>query len=193
VVAPFASGEVVALLAANGRRLWTDSLSRSGRLTSLSEINDIAGRPAVANGVVYAASHSGVLAAIDMRTGQRVWARAYASTQTPWVAGDVVYAVTVDGELTALDRETGGVLWLRQLRRFKDEHDRKGRVAWTGPIMVGGKLILANSEGEVVSVAPETGRVERTRDVGSPVFIPPIASGGKIYVVTDEAKLIILN
>ncbi len=43
VVAPFASGEVVALLAANGRRLWSDSLSRAGRMNSLSAINDIAG------------------------------------------------------------------------------------------------------------------------------------------------------
>ena len=193
VIAPFASGEVVALLGANGRRLWSDSLSRSGRLTSLSEINDIAGRPVVANGVVYAASHSGVLAAIDLRSGQRIWARAFASTQTPWIAGDVLYAVTVDGELAAFDRETGGVLWLRQLRRFKDERDREGRVAWTGPILVGGKLILANSEGEVVAVSPETGEVQRTRDVHAPVFIPPVTSGGKIYIVTDEAKLIILN
>ena len=95
--------------AANGRRLWADSLSRAGRVTSLSAINDIAGRPVIDGGVVYAASHSGVLAAIDLRTGQRIWARAFASTQTPWVAGDVLYAVSVDGELAAFDRATGNV------------------------------------------------------------------------------------
>jgi outer membrane protein assembly factor BamB len=193
VIAPFASGELVSLLNANGRRLWSDALSRSGRLTSLSAINDIAGRPAIEGGIVYAASHSGVLAAIDMRTGQRIWARGFASTQTPWIAGDTLYAVTVDGELAAFDRETGGVLWLRQLRRFQDEHDREGRIAWTGPILVGGKLVLANSVGEVVAVSPETGEVQATRDLHTPIFIPPIASGGKIYIVTDEAKLIILD
>ena len=193
VIAPFASGELTAFLAANGRRLWTDALSRSGRLTSLSAINDIAGRPAVDGGVVYAASHSGILAAVDMRSGQRVWSRAFASTQTPWVAGDVLYAVTVDGELAAIDRESGGVVWLKQLRRFEDEEDRKGRVAWTGPIMVGGKLVLANSLGEVVAVSPETGDVTAERDLHQPIFIPPIASGGNIYIVTDEARLVILR
>lgn len=193
VIAPFASGEVIALLTANGRRLWVDSLSRSGRLTSLSAINDIAGRPVVEAGVAYAASHSGVLAAIDLRTGQRIWGRSFASTQTPWIAGDVLYAVSVDGELAALDKATGGVYWVKQLRRFEDEQDREGRISWTGPIMVGGKLILANSLGEVVSVAPENGEIHAERDLNNPIFIPPVSAGGNIYIVTDEAQLVVLR
>ncbi|MEZ5996428.1 MAG: PQQ-binding-like beta-propeller repeat protein [Hyphomonadaceae bacterium] len=193
VVAPFASGEVVALLSANGRRLWSDSLSRSGRLTSLSAINDIAGRPVVDGGAVYGASHSGVLAAIDLLSGQRMWARSFASTQTPWVAGDVLYAVSVDGELAAFDRRTGNVYWVSQLRRFRNEAERKGRVAWVGPIMIGGRLVLANSEGDVVAVAPASGQTLATADVGQPVFIPPIAANDQIYMVTDEARLVVLR
>jgi outer membrane protein assembly factor BamB len=193
VVAPFASGEVTALVSANGRRLWSDSLSRSGRLTSLSAINDIAGRPVIDNGIVFAASHSGVLAAIDLRTGQRVWARAFASTQTPWIAGDVLYAVSVDGELTAFERTTGNIFWVRQLRRYEDEDDRQGRVAWTGPIMVGSRLVLANSLGEVVAVSPVDGQTLATEDVDQPVFIPPVTANGQIYVVTDEARLVVFQ
>ncbi len=83
VIAPFASGELAAVVSANGRRLWGDSLSRPGALTSLSAINDIPGRPVVTNAVVYAASHSGVLVAININTGQRIWAKPFASTQTP--------------------------------------------------------------------------------------------------------------
>jgi outer membrane protein assembly factor BamB len=193
VVAPFASGEIVALLGANGRRLWTDSLSRSGRLTSLSAINDIAGRPVVDSNVAYAASHSGVLAAIDLRSGQRVWARAFASTQTPWVAGDVLYAVSVDGELVAFDRATGNIYWVSQLRRYRNEGDRTGRVAWTGPVMIGGRLVLANSLGGVIAVSPENGQTVATADVDQPVFIPPIAANDQIYIVTDEARLVVLR
>ncbi len=193
VVAPFASGEIMALLGANGRRLWVDGLTRAGRLTSLSAINDVAGRPAIDNGVVFAVSHSGVLAAIDLRSGQRVWARSFASTQTPWIAGDVLYAVTIDGELAAFDRTSGAAYWVRQLRRYEDAEDSTGRVAWVGPIMVGGRLILANSLGEIVAVNPVNGEVQTTRDLDAPVFIPPIAANGAIYVVTDEARLIVLN
>ncbi len=193
VVAPFASGEVVALLAANGRRLWSDSLSRAGSMNSLSAINDIAGRPVISGGAAYAASHSGILAAIDLRTGQRIWARSFASTQTPWVAGDVLYAVSTDGELAAFDRRTGNVYWVVQLRRYRDEGERKGRVAWTGPIMIGGRLVLANSEGDVVAVSPANGQTLASADVDQPVFIPPIAANDQIYIVTDEARLVVLR
>jgi outer membrane protein assembly factor BamB len=169
VVAPFASGEVVALLSANGRRLWSDSLSRAGRMNSLSAINDIAGPPGDRWRRVYAASHSGVLAAIDLRSGQRGWARSFASTQTPWVAGDVLYAVSIDGELAAFDRRTGNIYWVQQLRRYEDENERKGRVAWTGPIMIGGRLVLANSVGDVIAVSPENGQTVANTNVAKPV------------------------
>lgn len=193
VVAPFASGEIMAILAGNGRRLWSDSLSRSGRLTSLSAINDIAGRPVVDSGVVYAASHSGVLAAIDLRSGQRVWARSFASTQTPLAAGEVLYAVSVDGELAAFDRASGNIYWVTQLRRYEDEGDRTGRVSWTGPVLIGGRLVLANSVGGVVAVTPENGQIVANADVNQPVFIPPVAAYDQIYLVTDNARLEVLR
>ena len=193
VVAPFASGEVVALLAANGRRLWVDALTRAGRLTSLSAINDIAGRPVALDGIVYAASHSGILAAIDQRTGQRIWARGIASTQTPWVAGDTLYVVTIDGELTALERTTGQAFWVTQLRRYDNEEDRKGRIAWTGPLLAGGKLVLASSQGDAVIVNPTTGAVEKTLRVGGPVYIAPVAAGGQVFLLTDEGKLVVIR
>jgi outer membrane protein assembly factor BamB len=193
VIAPFASGEVVALLTANGRRLWVDALTRNGRLTSLSAINDIAGRPVAVDGVVYAVSHSGVIAAIDQRTGQRLWARGLASTQTPFVAGDALYVVTVDGELAALDRKTGGAFWVTQLQRYEKENDKKGRVSWTGPIMAGGNLILASSQGDAVFVSAANGQIVKTMDLGAPIYIPPVAAGGMVYFVDDKAKLIALR
>jgi outer membrane protein assembly factor BamB len=193
VIAPFASGELVALLAPNGRRLWGDALTRAGRLTSLSAINDIAGRPVVKDGFVYAASHSGILAAINQRTGQRVWARAFASTQTPLAAGDVLYAVNVDSDLVAFERSSGRIHWVRPLRRFTDEASRQGRIAWTGPVMAANKLVLASSEGEVTLVDAATGQVERTFRVGGKVFIPPIAANGVVYVLTDDGTLVALR
>jgi outer membrane protein assembly factor BamB len=197
VIAPFASGEVIAFVAQNGRRLWAEGLTRGGRLSSLSAINDIPGRPVVYDGVVYAASHSGFLAGIRLTTGERLWDRAFASTQTPWVAGDAIYAVNTDGELAAFERVTPELkdraFWVTPLRRFKDEKDRKGRISWAGPLMAGGKLFLANSLGEAVVVDPSTGKVEKTFNVGGPVFVPPIAANGTVYLLTDEARLVALR
>jgi outer membrane protein assembly factor BamB len=193
VVAPFASGQLFGLLAPNGRRIWDDALTRAGRLTSLSAINDIAGRPVIKDGFVFAASHSGILAAIDRRTGQRAWARGFASTQTPLVIGDALFAVSVDSDLVAINNTTGAIKWVRQLRRFQDENARTGRIAWTGPVMAASKLILASSEGDVAIVDPATGDTERTVRIGGKVFIPPVAAGGAVYVLQDDGSLVALR
>jgi outer membrane protein assembly factor BamB len=193
IVAPFASGELMAFLTANGRRLWSDQLNRPTKFTSLSAINDIAGRPVISEGVIYAASHSGVLAAVDERSGQRIWSRLMASTQTPCVVGDTVFVVTVEGDLAAIDKATGGAFWVKQLPRYENEKKKKHRIVWTGPIMVGGNLFLASSEGEAVLVSPADGEVKRTIKLGEAVFVPPIAANGTVYLVNNAGKLLALR
>ncbi len=83
-VVPYTSGEIYALRVQNGQQAWSDVLSRSGRVTALSELDDIAGRPVIDRNVVYAVSQSGVMAAINLPTGERLWSRDIAGIQTPW-------------------------------------------------------------------------------------------------------------
>ncbi len=193
VYAPFASGELVALQVANGHRLWNEQLTRTGKFTSLSAINDIAGRPVVSSGVIYAASHSGKIEAIDGRSGQPIWERLVASTQTPCVVGDTVYVVTIDGELAALDKQSGAAFWVTQLPRYENTKKSKGRIAWSGPIMVGGNLFLASSEGDAVLINPGDGSNKQKIKIGKPVFLPPVAADATIYLVSDDGALIALR
>ncbi|MFN3537788.1 MAG: PQQ-binding-like beta-propeller repeat protein, partial [Brevundimonas sp.] len=155
VIAPFSSGEVVALRAANGQELWTQVLSRTSRTSALSEIRDIAGRPAVSRGVVYAVSHSGLISAMDVRTGQPVWQLPLTGVNAPWVAGDVVYAVSKAGELTVINRQDGQVYWIRDINEGRTRTEggwffgvgkRTVRPVWSGPILASNRLILVNSD-----------------------------------------------
>jgi len=193
VVAPFPSGEIVALNAGNGNRLWSDALTRAGQLTSLSSINDIAGRPVVSNGLIIAVSQSGMIAAIDQRSGQRVWVRPLASIQTPLVAGEYVFGVSVDSELVCIKRDTGAIRWVKQMERYENAKKKKGRVVWSGPLMIGGKLVLASSDGKVSEVDPGTGDVVRSIKIGDGVTVPPVAANQTVYLFNENADLIALR
>jgi len=193
VIAPFPSGEIVALNGGNGNRLWSDALTRAGQMTSLASINDIAGRPVIANGLIIAVSQSGMIAAIDQRSGQRVWVRPLASIQTPLVAGEYVFAVSVDSELVCIKRDTGEIRWVVQLERFENAKKKKGRVVWSGPLMVGGKLVLASSEGKVSEIDPGTGAVVRSIKIGDSVTVPPVAANQTVYLFNENADLIALR
>jgi outer membrane protein assembly factor BamB len=199
VIAPFSSGEVVALRASTGQAVWQQVLSRTSRTSALSEIRDIAGRPVVSRGFVYAISHSGVLSSLDVRSGQPRWTLPVAGVNAPLPVGDVVYVVSKTGELTVVNRENGQIYWTRDLNvgRVRQEGgflgfwDRTVRPIWSGPLMASNRLVLTNSDGELVAFDPKTGAQTASVQLrGGPVFIAPAAYNGALYVLTDNGDLV---
>ena len=201
LVAPFSSGEVVALRAANGQPVWQQVLSRTSRTSALSELRDIAGRPVISRGFVYAVSHSGVMQSMDVRTGQPRWSVPVAGVNAPLPAGDVVYVVSKSGELILLNRENGAVYWTKDLNegRVRQEGgflgfwDRTVRPEWTGPILASNRLVLVNSDGEAVGFDPKTGNQVASVKLGAPAYVPPSAYNGALYILTDKGELVCLR
>jgi len=203
VVAAFGSGELVALRTANGNDLWNNALSRASRTSALSEIRDIAGRPVIYNGDVFAVSHSGVFAATDLRTGQARWSLPVVGITSPLPAGDVVYVVAVDGKLICASRESGQIYWIHDMNTGYVPKKAGGlwgigshavpRPLWSNPILVNSRLILVSSTGEIEALNAKTGAVDRKVSLGAPALIGPIAAGDMIYVVTDNGQLIALH
>lgn len=193
VVAPFASGELVALRVQNGNPIWSDSLTRSSALTALSEINDVAGSPVIVDNTVYAMSHSGALVAINLRSGERVWSQPAGGLHTPWVAGDFLFVVTSEAQVLCLDRHTGAIHWMQELALFEDPRDRKDRIAWAGPMVAGGQVFVASSHGEGVLLNAYDGEIIREYELRDDVYVAPIAANETIYLVTDEARVIALR
>ena len=198
VVAPFSSGELVALRASNGQPVWQEVLSRTSRTSALSELRDIAGRPVISRGFVYAVSHSGVLQAMDLRSGQPKWSLPVAGVNAPLPVGDVVYVVSKLGELTVVNRDSGQVYWTRDLNEGRVRREggflgfgkRTVRSTWSGPILASNRLVLVNSDGEAVAFDPKTGAQQSSIRLGSAAFIAPAAYNGALYVLTDKGELV---
>ncbi len=200
IVTGFASGELIAQGAANGTDVWTQALSQSSRNNALSEIRDIAGRPVIYRGDVFAVSHSGLFSAVDLRTGAPRWTLPVSSQNTPWPAGDVVYIVSETGQLICIARESGQVYWQQDLNAAPlVTTTRRGRVRkpktpkpafWSGPFMASNHLILVSSNGDMEQRDPHTGVLERSIKLGSAAMQPPIAAGDMLYLVTEKAELI---
>ena len=190
---PYSSGELIAYLPANGRRLWADTLTTLGRYTPLSVINDIAGRPSIVDGTVYAASHSGILAAIDARSGARQWTATLGSRQGPVVAGNFLFVVSTSSKVVCFNRVDGKVVWIRSLPEFKKEQEKKDRIVWAGPLIVSNRLIVASSQGNVLALSPQNGETLAEVKVGQPIYIEPIAAAGKIFLLTDTGGLVAIR
>jgi len=198
VVASFASGELVALRADNGTMLWNQPLSHTTSSSALSEIRDIAGRPVIYKGGVFAISHADVMAATDLRTGDVRWQIPLSGYSSPWAAGDVVFAVDDTGQVICAARDSGQLYWLTDLNAppapsKKQKKVKRVKAVWSSPILASGRLIMVSDKGEAIALNPKTGEVVDRLKIGDDALIGPIAAGGLVYVATQKADLIAIR
>lgn len=183
VVVPYTNGDLVGLRASDGQPLWQDSLARLRVRSSLAAMSD-AGRPALSGGIVYAIGHSGRMVATRQSDGERVWSLEVPGIQAPLVAGDSVFVVDTGGQMMAISKADGRMAWTVRL---------PGPTTWSGPVLAGGKLWAASNKGNLVGVDAATGRVVQQLNVGQPVYVAPVVAQGRLYVLTDQARLIAFN
>jgi outer membrane protein assembly factor BamB len=140
---------------------------------------------------VYVAGYGGQMAAIQLRRGVRTWDLDLGSTQAPWLAGDFIYVLTSRSEVVCLVRDNGGIRWVSPLPRLTDPKDPGSTpIDWTGPILVGDRLLIAGSNRQALSVSPYNGEILGRLDLPGPVLVAPIVAGGTVYFLTEDAELL---
>ena len=189
VLAAYSSGELFALRVENGRSVWSDNLASTRSVNAVAGLADIRGRPVIDHGRVFAVSHSGRMASIDLRRGDRVWEQQIASSHSPWVVGDYIFVLANDNELVCLTRSEGKVRWARPLRRYEDEKAKSDPILWAGPVLGGNRLIVLSSLGEAVSVSPYTGELVGQQKMSASGFLGPVIADNALYLLTDDANL----
>ncbi len=59
--------------------------------------------------------------------------------------------------------------------------------------MASDRLVMASSLGELVAFDPKTGNKVQTLKLPGAAYIAPIPVGDKLFVVTDDAKLVAIR
>ncbi|CAN5246195.1 hypothetical protein BH09PSE3_BH09PSE3_13840 [soil metagenome] len=189
VVAGFSSGDLTAYRYENGRNVWQDTLSRTSINTSVGTLTDIDADPVVDQGRVFAIGLGGRMVSLELVTGQRIWELNVAGLSTPWVAGEWLFVVTDEGKLLCISRATGKIRWVTQLQRYVGGKAKNGSMIWTGPVLAGDRLILANSNGQMISVSPTDGKAEKPTKIGQPVFLQPIVANSTLYIFDNSGRI----
>lgn len=189
VIAGYSSGELSAYRYENGRSLWGDALSRTSISTSVAALADIDADPVIDRGRVFAIGQGGRMASYELVTGQRLWEISVGGISTPSVAGEWVFAVTSDAKLLCIARTTGKIRWISQLKRWHNAKKKNVAVRWSGPVLAGGRLILASTDGDLAAIDPEDGRNRGTLDMHHSISLRPIVANNILYVLTDDGHL----
>lgn len=189
VIAGYSTGELAAYRYENGRTLWSDALARTSISTQVGTLTDVDADPIIDRGTVFALGQGGRMAAYDLLSGQRIWELSLAGISTPAVAGEWVFTLTDDAKLLCIARSNGKVRWMKQLTRYKNEEKRKNPVFWTGPVLAGNRLWIANSEGELASASVVDGTVTQFTKLSDAVSLAPVVANGTLYVLDDGGRI----
>jgi outer membrane protein assembly factor BamB len=182
-------GEVIALSAKNGRRVW-----------SIKSRLPLSAGPEVGGGLVIVGSSDGDVLALDIANGTERWRRSIGSEilARPLVVNDLIVIRTVDGHLEALSATDGTTRW------SLDESVPRLTLRGTAPpVHAGDRIVAGFDSGRVLAVDPRNGDVlwdtvvnapsgrtelERLSDIDAPAHV----SGSDVFVVGFQGRMAML-
>jgi len=140
--------------------------------------------PVVADGRVFIGSDDGRIYAIDLKTGEKVWAfhvpvnnedEPSAIEASPLVVRGMVYIGALDGFLYALDARTGELRW-----RYETEGEINGAANWTeNPAGEGYRVLVGSWDSRLHCVDAATGKSVWVYETENYVNGTPAIADGK--------------
>lgn len=191
VVFPYGSGQLLAVGTADGVPLWSGFAAGKRLGRAFASVSDLTGAPVIAGATLYAGSAAGRLAAFDMATGTPIWTAQDGAGDPVVVAGSALFLVNDEDQLVRLDAATGDEVWRIDLPYFTRAKDKRRRDihAHYGPVLAGGRLITASSDGLVRAFDPASGRLVGSAEIPGGAAAAPAVAGGTLYVVSKKGQL----
>lgn len=187
----YGDGEVQAAFRKGGMRAWATQLAGQRRNRALGKLSDITGDPVVDGNTVYIGSYAGRMVAMDLDSGERLWTAKDGALGPMWPAGGSVFAITDQNELVRLNAKDGSRIWMVKLPHYVKFTQKKATEVYAnmGPVLAGGRIIVASNDGKMRFFDPKDGSLTQTVDVPDGATTAPVVAGRTLYVVSTKGQL----
>ena len=188
VVALNSSGDLLKAKAKNGTVLWSLNALRS----SFAHATDFFTSSGVVihdDDVFFSAGKS--ILSVSLKNGTINWQQEANSVATPIVDEKNIFAVTDNGFFLILDRDTGNIISSSNI--LKSLKKKKQLTKITGFIMGSGKIYSVTSNGYLIVSSAISGRAEYSRKIGDTITSSPVINEGKLYILTEDSRIIGFN
>ncbi len=181
VIAGFADGKALAIDQNSGNVAWEARIAIPQGRSEIERIVDIDGSMMLQGAELYVASYQGRVAAVDPRTGRKIWQRNVSSVSGVSVGFGNVYTADQDGTISAFLRNGQGIRW---------QNIELGYRGLSRPTPVSSYLAVVDFEGYLHILSQVDGEIlGRTRADGDGARADMIASGNTLYVYGNGGKL----
>ena len=181
-IAGFGDGKVVAVDVDSGNVSWEARIGVPQGSSEIDRIVDVDGAMTQQGIELFVASYQGRLAALDSRTGRKLWQQNVSSVTGTNVGFGNVYVADVDGTLSAFLRTGQGVRWhnielgYRELSRPTPVSSYVATVDFEGYLH-----LLSQVDGQIVG---------RSKIGGDAARADMIADSGRLIIYADNGQLL---
>jgi outer membrane protein assembly factor BamB len=192
VVFPFASGVLTAVLKAGGTQAWSAPVAGQRLGRAYAALGDVTGDPVIEGGVIYVGTSAGRTLALSTSGGTQIWAAGEGAVGPLLVTGGSVFMVNDEGLLVRLDQATGATIWTAPLPYYDTEKTRRrdNITAHYGPVLAGGRIVVASGDGALRFFDPANGASLGTVALPGGAASHPALAGGVLYVVSQNGQLL---
>ncbi len=188
VIVSYSSGEIYALDHSDGTLIWFDNIT-SGNFFNKSSLNDIQSPISIVDNKVFVPSFSDKFIVYELNNGNKIWNLKLSSINPIAISGGSIYLIDTTGRLLCVDINKGKLLWAVQLKISKDGEE----ISWYGPLLSSNKILLSNSDGQVISISPFTGKLLSKLDLSEELVASPIHLGEQVILISKKGTLYILG
>ena len=191
VILPFPSGEVRAVLKDSGLQVWLANIGGTRLGRAYNGVPDIVGDPVIVGNALVIGNQSGHMAALDVTSGARLWDAGQGTYGGAVPAGGSLFLISDAAELVRLDAGTGALIWAVPLPEYTTDKVKRRKEVYAnyGPLLAGGRLLVASGDGLLRAFDPVSGALIGTAAIGGAAAADPAVAGGVLYIVTGDGKL----
>jgi outer membrane protein assembly factor BamB len=181
-IAGFGDGKVVAVDVDSGNVSWEARIGVPQGSSEIDRIVDVDGAMTQQGIELFVASYQGRLAALDSRTGRKLWQQNVSSVTGTNVGFGNVYVADVDGTLSAFLRTGQGVRW---------QNIELGYRELSRPTPVSSYVATVDFEGYLHLLSQVDGQiVGRSKIGGDAARADMIADSGRLIIYADNGQLL---
>jgi len=180
-------GQVVALDARSGKKLWEKSVGAPVRSS-----------PTAVGERVFVLTTEGAVYCLSGADGAELWnfhgnaeRASILSNASPAVEGDIVVVPFPSGDLVALRTANGQPLWSDSLARARTASSLTAMSDAARPAIDGGTVFAVGHAGRMVAVSYKTG--ERLWSLTVPSIQAPYVAGDSVFVVDTSGQLMAIT
>jgi outer membrane protein assembly factor BamB len=184
-----ATGRLLVAIIDSGLTAWEQVVAKPAGATELERIVDVDSKPLIFGGTIFVVSYGGALSAIELRTGQVIWNREYASFRNVSIFGNRLFVTDNNSNLYAIDRRNGVELWSSgELRRRN----------LTEATPVGDYIVVGDKFGYIHWFTQEEGEYVSRLAVGDDdedesIYTAPVFQDNLLVVQTRDGELNLIS